>query len=334
MAYVTFYLKVVSSPDHLQCPQLLEFHIPKAFSAEEAPIGFTSVHHDAPYPRDKLQFPPALPNGLKAQPCALPNLPPTKEMLPVFVDPRTPTVMKDYFVPNTPAVHAHVSTFDDATVISLTIPHAVVDIQGVAILMRAWTAALNGELESVQHSPSTYAPFDTLAAAPDVPSSSSDNPWRGWFFLSIFSIIRWVIAFLWKNYSEGSGSAYNMWFPKEWLAQRKEECMAELKARGSDEWVGTNDVLMAAYYKVCLPPDHRNLAYPIYRLCIPVGATTHRSTSSVPSTCAAYSPATLQHTRTSTMASPTAQPYPSRLPNLAPSQSSKPPSPCVAPSTP
>ena len=233
-------------------------------------------------------------------------------------------------MPNTPAVHAHVSTFDDATVIALTIPHTVVDIQGVAILMRAWTAALNGQLDSVQYSPGTYAPFDSLAAAPDIASRPSDNPWRGWYFLSIFSIIYWVIMYLWKVYSEGEDVNQYMWFPKEWLAQRKEECMAELKARGSDEWVGTNDVLMAAYYKVCIPPDRRNLAYPTYRLCILVGATTRQSTSSVPSTCVVFFLPTLRHTLTSTTESATALYCRCLLLSLALNQSSKPPSPYVA----
>jgi len=183
MAWVDPSLRFFGCRTHACCHQLLEFHTPKAFSTDEPPIGFSSSHHSAPYPHDKCQYPPALPDEFKTQPCVVPNVAPTKETLPLFVNRHTPTLMKDYLVPDTPAMHAHISSFDDATIINLTTPHTVVDIQGVALLMRAWTAALNGELDSVKHSPGLYAPFDDLAAAHDVPSSSVDSPWRGWYFL-------------------------------------------------------------------------------------------------------------------------------------------------------
>lgn len=38
--------------------------------------------------------------------------------------------------------------------------------------------------------------------------------------------------------------------PKVFLEDRKREIMEELKAEGSEEWVGSSDVLMAWLFKV------------------------------------------------------------------------------------
>ena len=57
---------------------LLEFHTPKVFSTEEPPIGFSSACYNAPYPRDKCPYPPALPDELKTRPCVVPDVPPNK----------------------------------------------------------------------------------------------------------------------------------------------------------------------------------------------------------------------------------------------------------------
>ena len=143
-----------------------------------------------------------------------------------------------------------------------------------------------------------------------------------------------MVQYLWKSYSEGPDVSKYMWFPKEWLVQRKQECMAELTARGSDEWVGTNDVLVAAYYKVHLTPVSGCLAYAIVRQCIQVATTKHQSTFSVLSICAACSPPTLPHTRISTKVSQTAPRSLAQLRSLAPSQSSRLPSPFAVQSTP
>jgi len=161
----------------------------------------------------------------------------------------TPLHLEQFLVPGTPTLHVFVLTYEDATLIGLTAPHLLLDVQGAAALCRAWTAALNGNLDSIPASPRNYDPFASIMASQAVPSAPLWS-WGGWYFPSLFSKAYWHILFYFRKRREGPESARWMWIPHKWLAERKAECMSELKARGSTEFVGSNDVLAATYWKV------------------------------------------------------------------------------------
>jgi len=229
--------------------QLLEFQIPKVFDEVNPPFVLTTVHNDGPYPKDSFNFPPTLPEGFGPHPGVLPPKSPAVHGL--FRDSKVPRQLEDFLVPGTPSLHIHVVTYQDHTLIGLTCPHSLFDGEAAGILFRAWTAALNGQFDTISASPRDYSPLDTVqSTADEVQGQLPDGQWQGWHFLSIFGTVYWIVMFLLRLFREGKESDSWMFFPKQWLVKTKAECMAELHDRGSKEWVGTNDIVMAAYYKV------------------------------------------------------------------------------------
>ncbi|KAH7102357.1 hypothetical protein BKA62DRAFT_769789 [Auriculariales sp. MPI-PUGE-AT-0066] len=214
---------------------IYEYHVPKSF------IG-------------KVQLPPKVGNDLASSPFVSPF--PEDAVKALFKTATTPQTTADFLVPNTPMVHIHVSVFEDVTLIGFTAPHMLFDGSGASTFLSTWTAALNGTLEEVPEAPRTFAPFDDLVESVGgrevcaARRGPSGQPVRGWDAFHAVGLIRFMVTSLKRAFFEGKEDPKLVYIPLEWLAARKDECMQELKARGSDEWVGSNDVLMAYICKM------------------------------------------------------------------------------------
>jgi len=192
-----------------------------------------------------------VPAEVRDQPCIVSVDANPFKLFGLFRHPTAPKHLEEFFVPGTPALQLHIVSYTDVTLVGVTAPHILFDLHGSAALFEAWTACLNGRPDDVQTSPRGYRPFDELVASVDASKlSTSSRVWGGWYFLSPFAIVYWVVMFLARLFWEGSEIGSWVWIPKDWLAQEKEKCMAELKEQGSSEWVGSNDVLSAVCYKV------------------------------------------------------------------------------------
>ncbi|KAJ7930485.1 hypothetical protein B0H13DRAFT_1858618 [Mycena leptocephala] len=150
-----------------------------------------------------------------------------------FMSSSCPVSLDAFLAPNTPLIHVHATVFDDLTFLGMTSTHITFDAQGISTLMHGWQRVLaGGALEDIPGMPWDIAPFPTSEAPALVPVCQ-----RGWFELGALE----KIAFEENKVVR---------VPKAFLEKRKREIMGELKAEGSEEWVGSSDVLMAWWFKV------------------------------------------------------------------------------------
>ncbi|EJD50448.1 hypothetical protein AURDEDRAFT_182386 [Auricularia subglabra TFB-10046 SS5] len=235
---------------------LYEFHIPRTFSDDVPPVQFTHTDHPGDSLSTHATIPPQLPDG-QTEPCWT-DMP---ECVALFRAPGTPGHFREFLRPDVPLVHVHVTTFSDATLIGVTASHVMFDAHGAAALYDAWTAALRGELDSIVASPRAFEPFKDML--PDAPELLAPQQ------LGLFAGLRLLVRFVWRSWFGRTESSKLLYVPHEWLSARKDECMAELKARGSTEWVGSSDVLTASILKMIY--THRSSDPQRIHLHMPVG---------------------------------------------------------------
>jgi hypothetical protein len=157
-----------------------------------------------------------------------------------------PVSLDAFLAPNTPLIHVHAAVFDDLTFLGMTSTHITFDAQGISTLMHGWQRVLAGDaLEDIPGMPWDIAPFPTSEAPALVPVCQ-----RGWFELGALEKIAFVVSFVWRIFRDPKEENKVVRVPKAFLEKRKREIMGELKAEGSEEWVGSSDVLMAWWFKV------------------------------------------------------------------------------------
>jgi hypothetical protein len=223
-----------------------EYQIPHSFDAANPAVKFTVADYPEPYRSSER---PELPIHLipKSLDASRPLIYPQPALEAYFRSKDCPTSLDGYLVPNTPLLHVHIAVFDDLTLIGVTSSHITFDALGTGTVLHAWTRLLNGDgLETIQGMEWDAAPFDSFMGPTTVPCQ------RGWFDLGLCSqilfIVRFVMGLLWDS----KEVAYIVRMPKIFLADSKREIMEDLQRQGSGEWIGSSDVLMAWWFKVCL----------------------------------------------------------------------------------
>ncbi|KAF8169589.1 hypothetical protein K438DRAFT_1983193 [Mycena galopus ATCC 62051] len=150
-----------------------------------------------------------------------------------------------HWLGNGPLLHAHVTVFDDLTFIGITFPHILFDALGASTLLSAWTRVLAGE---------------DIHTIP-VP--------RGWFVLAGFNWVWFCLRVLYRAISDSKTVTRFVRVPKVFLNEAKQTIMDELKAQGSNEYVGSSDVLAAFWLKTVYGhrrlTDHTPIHLHIYR---------------------------------------------------------------------
>nr|GAT44355.1 predicted protein [Mycena chlorophos] len=104
-------------------------------------------------------------------------------------------------------------------------------------------------------------PFANFAAAP--------VGWvqRGWFHLGFFAQLLFIVHFVWGLVRDPKECVKHVYVPKTFLEAEKKKIMEELKEAGSEEWVGSSDVLVAWWlqnvYKHRTDPTPLHLHIPV-----------------------------------------------------------------------
>ncbi|KAF8196261.1 hypothetical protein K438DRAFT_1673227 [Mycena galopus ATCC 62051] len=219
-----------------------EFQIPDTFDATTPPAIFTVEDHPEAY---NCAGRPEIPSALTgSEPCVTPF-----PELDVFFRSKTcPKSEDDFLKPNVPLLHVHIAVFNDLTFIGVTSPHMAFDAMGTATLLGAWARVIGGEdLDTIPGMAWDAQPF-----APFVPGPSSNSPIRvrrGWFELWWLSQFSFIVRFILSVIRDPKEVEYFVRVPKVFLDAEKQKIMDELKARGSSEYVGSGDVLMAWWFK-------------------------------------------------------------------------------------
>ncbi|EJD38737.1 hypothetical protein AURDEDRAFT_172230 [Auricularia subglabra TFB-10046 SS5] len=228
----------------------LEFHVPRTFSPNEPPCGFSTRESDKTL--QDLPFPPQPVDHDASQPCYMPGL--MSDVAAYFRGANCPRSLADALRPGVPMVHAHATTLKDATLVGLTVPHIMFDVHGAKLFLEAWTSALREGLASVSAAPMNFPPLSRKAIEEHIFNKErthlpKDEPIRGFFVLGLLATVQFVLSLIWRLLWDPDETEILIRVPKAWLQQQKEMAMAELDLRGRGEWVSTSDVLLAWIFR-------------------------------------------------------------------------------------
>lgn len=140
-----------------------------------------------------------------------------------------------------PPISVHVTSFTDATLIGLTVPHVLADMATVSILLRAW-------LNSPPAHPVYEAGKSPLDVAetlvPDGLPAGGLMPARGWH--KILAALSHLFDLLWRGLTEEERLVF---VPPGVVARLRDKADLELDlAKG--EWVSQHDLVVSWSLKV------------------------------------------------------------------------------------
>ncbi|KAH9846780.1 hypothetical protein C2E23DRAFT_872203 [Lenzites betulinus] len=153
-----------------------------------------------------------------------------------------------------PITHIHITTFDDATLVGLYVPHILSDGHGVAAIVRALTAILSGENPPppLEHTD----PFLSYSQAP----LTAPAPY-GWRVLSLIETVMIYTRALWEWAFDNDLENREVFFPASDVARIKGDAMKDIRrehGENTDIYVSSSDAILAFCLKCKHPPTASN----------------------------------------------------------------------------
>ncbi|KAF3057231.1 lysR family regulatory protein [Daldinia childiae] len=122
----------------------LEYHIPDSFSAKRPAFAYSHIEHNVEIARHPTGC--RLPRAT-AKPAVLSD---PEEFAPLLRRWGAPRRLADYLYTDAPQLSLHIVSFTDATIVSLSWPHTLLDAMGRRELLDAWIAVLEGRDDDVK----------------------------------------------------------------------------------------------------------------------------------------------------------------------------------------
>ncbi|KAI2472619.1 hypothetical protein F4781DRAFT_444982 [Annulohypoxylon bovei var. microspora] len=172
----------------LQTNGRLEYHIPKVFDEKRPAFTYSHVGHDVEIHRhptgSRLPRPTAKPTVLSDP----------EDYAPLLRRWGAPRRLADYLRSDLPQLSLHVVSFADATVVSLSWPHTLLDAMGRRALLDAWVAVLEGRDGAVK-------PLHGVARDPLAPlGSRPEEPYvLAHRRLSPLQALVFAVSYLWTT---------------------------------------------------------------------------------------------------------------------------------------
>ncbi|KAE8353390.1 squalene cyclase [Aspergillus coremiiformis] len=174
----------------------LEYHIPSQYDEKRPAFRFTTTQHVTSINDHSLGA--RLPRAGQKQ---LFRAPSAAEFGPLVRSAESPRVLSDWVYSDRPQLHIHVVRFQDATLLTVTYPHTLMDAVGRSAFLQAWTAVLRGREDAV---PAFHGfdrdPLSSLGRAPTKKYKNSHLLLAG-ISLVVFGI-RYMLELLWFREEE------------------------------------------------------------------------------------------------------------------------------------
>lgn len=195
----------------------------------------------------------------------------------LFTDPSRRSVAY-LMTADVPICGLQLTSFSDASIIGLSIPHVTSDGHGYKEIMRALSAVLaKHDVPALE----LRDPFTPLAGARNAPATS------GWRTYNPLQVMLLVAYFLWHLARHPVSENRDVYFPAPEVKRIKQQAMNDiLKLDSGDSgedtlWVSTSDALFAYCLKVRAHRPHNS----IFLLIKPNSAFTPRPRRAPPSRC-------------------------------------------------
>ncbi|KAI1762107.1 hypothetical protein GGR53DRAFT_532879 [Hypoxylon sp. FL1150] len=172
----------------------LEYHIPEFFDEKRPAFAYSHIQHEM----DICQHPTG---SRLPRPTASPTvLSDPEDYAPLLRRWGGPRRLSDYLYTDAPQLSLHIVSFADATVVSLSWPHTLLDAMGRRELLDAWIATMEGRdddvkpLHGVLHDP--LASLGTQPQEPYILGYRRLTPWQALLFALAYI---WTTLFWWRG---------------------------------------------------------------------------------------------------------------------------------------
>ncbi|KAF2869026.1 hypothetical protein BDV95DRAFT_110092 [Massariosphaeria phaeospora] len=218
----------------------LEYHVPAQFTPSRPAINLTRATHDMSISDHAIGSQLPRPNG------SLQVIRDSSKFVPLFCSPDRPRLLKHYIYTDCAQLSVHVVSFSDATLVSLSWLHTLLDAMGRRALFLAWTVMLEGREADV---PDFYGyDFDPLAplGTATTPSSKPEDeteddhvddsaPPTGDFVLRKRQLTGWrklqfVFNFMWELFMHPAVESAVVIIPPTFFASVRAAALADLRA--------------------------------------------------------------------------------------------------------
>ncbi|KAF2762411.1 hypothetical protein EJ05DRAFT_506143 [Pseudovirgaria hyperparasitica] len=233
----------------------LEYHIPASFSAERPAFIYVRERFECRIEEHALasQLPKA-----SIRPTVMADTDSFEPLVRLRKD--APTRLEDWLYTDEPQLTLAIVSFEDATLVTVSWPHTLIDAAGLAYLLKAWSDILSGHVERVPAIAGFDTdPLETLGSKPIEEHVMSK--WRVKGFQIFLFIINYILDIIW--YPKESGRA--ICIPPSVFQRIKEECATYISAAHSMHNVKLTDgdvlsALIARLMCVNLPHNNRTLS--------------------------------------------------------------------------
>ncbi|OAQ69677.1 transferase family domain-containing protein [Pochonia chlamydosporia 170] len=219
----------------------LEMHVPKVFTKEYPPVYFTSESFDLGIEEHPLarELPTPTENVSLQRPAS--------DFRSLSTRTDAPRTLTDLISKDIPQMSLHVVSFNDATLVSVSWPHALMDGMSLQSLLKSWSLVLAGKNEEV--APLLGAKEDLIYTAAS-PQIVPKEPWiMGEAILTGFAFFLFVVRFLWNILTQRTIECRTICFPRAIMARLRQKALEEAAEVHRDKedppWLSEGDVILA-----------------------------------------------------------------------------------------
>ncbi|KAK7229665.1 hypothetical protein V2G26_001835 [Clonostachys chloroleuca] len=244
----------------------LQIHVPTPYTSQRPAVAFSHEVFNMKLEEHALadKFP---------KPTNRPSFHPASEELGPLVFRRDqPQTLQDLLARDEPMLSLRIVSFSDATLVSLTWPHNLMDANGVGFLVKAWSLVLAGQEDKVP--PVSSVGRDILYEAASSDAAQQEESVIADSRLSGLSMVSFARSLLWDMYWNKMESRV-VHLPKEFVQKLRAETLDEAKreqqgAGGPEPWISEFDAILALWLSnlarsqskpssltMCLPFDCR-----------------------------------------------------------------------------
>lgn len=147
-----------------------------------------------------------------------------------------------------PLLTLHITSFANATLVAITLPHSLTDATGASDLLRAWASIVSGNPSLVKPLQGTYEDVLQDIGTPDDLKDSKDDEFvlekqqlRG------VALVVFIVRYLWDIMFRRTIETEHIYLPAEFLRALRKDAEAELSTCGSSNipFVSDNDLILA-----------------------------------------------------------------------------------------
>ncbi|KAI1340082.1 hypothetical protein F5Y15DRAFT_423498 [Xylariaceae sp. FL0016] len=214
----------------------LEYHIPEYFDEKRPAVAYSHLRFDTEIAQDPVggQLPRL--SGGRSVELAIPE-----DVASLIRRPNGPRTLDDYLYTDAPQLSLHIVSFMDATIVSLSWPHTLLDAMGRKALLDAWIAVLEGRDDDV-------LPLHGFDKDPleNLGSNAQESYILDPFRLSTFQIILFSLRYTWETLIRHRGEETRIFrIPAAYLRSLRDAALATLASEAAintthDDDVGAN----------------------------------------------------------------------------------------------